>query len=73
MCKKRGQHLGREIDSNYEEKVDELLHNEKGRKMYGAQVIQMGTSWHSLSQMLLQVGRYSNPSLKDGDQGTKII
>lgn len=73
MCKKRGQHLGRVIDSNYEEKVDELLHNETGRKLYGAQVIQMGTSWYSLSQMLLQVGRYSNPSLKDGDQGTKII
>ena len=33
----------------------------------------MGTSWYSLSQMLLQMGRYSNPSLRNGDQGTRII
>lgn len=33
----------------------------------------MGTSRYSLSQMLLQMGRYSNPSLRNGDQGTRII
>lgn len=38
-----------------------------------SQVIQMGTSRYSLSQMLLQMGRYSNASLRNGDQGTRII
>ena len=52
------------IDINYEEEVNLLLHNEMGRYMCGVEVIHGGATWYSLSQMLLPMDRYSNPSLR---------
>lgn len=59
--------------TKYEEEGDLLLQNETGRNMCRTQVTYRGASWNSPSQCLLQLVRFSNPSLRNGDQGNKRL